>query len=119
MIEITFDTQKKLVRAVMAGLLSVEDVERFSRKEQDAVRNMGLGSGEFFLLVETRGNVVQTQEVATAFQNLMLNSPLKAKRIATVRAGALPTLQARRIGTVRYFAEVFDTTKDAEAWLFA
>lgn len=119
MIEVTFDTQKKLVRAVMAGLLSVEDVESFSRKEQDAVQTMGLSSSEFYLLVETRGDVVQSQDVATAFQNLMLNSPLKAKRIATVRAGALATLQTRRIGTVRSSVEVFNTTKDAEAWLFS
>ncbi len=119
MIEVTFDAPRKLVRAVMDGLLTTSEVEDFSRDEQEGVRAMGLGSGEFLLLVEARGNVVQSQEVVAAFQNLMLHSPLKARRIATVRAGALSTMQTRRIGTVRESAQVFATVEDAEAWLFA
>ena len=118
MIEVTFDPQRKLVRTVMGGLLSTADVERFSREEQRAVETMGLKSGEFLLLVETRGDVVQRKDVVAAFQNLMLNSPLKAKRIATVRAGALTTLQTRRIAAVRDAAQVFETVAEAEAWLF-
>jgi len=118
MIEVTFDSQKKLVRAVMAGLLTTAEVERFSREKHQAVEAVGLKSGEFCLLVETRGSVVQSQEVVAAFQQLMLHSPLKAKRIATVRAGALTTLQTRRIATVRDDALVFPTVGDAEAWLF-
>lgn len=118
MFRVTFDTRRKLVRAVMAGLLTVDDVERFSIDEQDAVRAMGVGSGDFLLLIEARGNVVQSQKVVDAFQKLMLNSPLKARRIATVRTGALPTLQTRRIATVRDSARVFETVEDAESWLF-
>lgn len=118
MIDVSSDPARKLVRTVMGGLLTVADVERFSREEQEAVRAMGLASGEFFLLVETRGNEVQSQEVVTAFQRLMLHSALKAKRIATVRAGALSTLQTRRIAAVRQSAQVFETVEDAQAWLF-
>lgn len=111
--------QSCLVRAVMGGLLTVDDVERFSRDEQKAVRSMGAKSGEFVLLVETRGSVVQSQEVVDAFQRLMLHSPVKAKRIATVREGVLPTLQTRRIVTARNTARVFATIHEAEAWLFS
>ncbi len=118
MIEVSFDPHRKLVRTVMGGLLTTADVERFSREEQRAVEKMGLKSGEFFLLVETRGDMVQSKDVVAAFQNLMLNSPLKAKRIATVRAGALTTLQTRRIASVRDAAQVFETVEEAEAWLF-
>ncbi len=118
MIEVTFDPHRNLVLAVMTGSITVGDVHRFSREEQEAVRAMGLRSGEFSLLVEARGSVVQSQEVAAAFQDLMLHSPLKAKRIATVRAGALSTMQTRRIAAVRDSAQVFKTVKDAEAWLF-
>lgn len=119
MIEVTFDPRTKLVRAAMAGSLTVEEVQRFSVQEQAAVRAMGLASGQFFLLVEARGSVVQSQEVVEAFQQLMLHSPLKAKRIATVRAGALSTIQTRRIATVRDSAQVFETVEQAEAWLFS
>lgn len=118
MIEVTFDPHRKLVRTVMGGMLTTTDVESFSREKQQAVEKMGLNSGEFLLLIETRGSVVQSQEVVAAFQNLLLNSPLKAKRIATVRAGALSTLQTRRIVAVRDSARVFETVGDAEAWLF-
>jgi hypothetical protein len=118
-IEVTFHSERKLVRAVMGGLLTVADVERFSREEQEGVRAMGLASGEFLLLVETRGSVVQSQAVVAAFQNLMLHSALKAKRIATVRAGALTTLQTRRIASVNSSARVFETSEEAQAWLFS
>ncbi len=119
MITVTFDPERKLVRAVMCGLLTVEEVEQFSRDEQDAVRRMGLASGEFLLLIDTLTQQVQTQEVMDAFRALMLDSPLKARRIATVRQGVLNRMQSRRIVQVRSAAEVFDNVTDAEAWLFA
>jgi hypothetical protein len=119
MIDVTFDKSRALVRAVMSGLLTTWDVELFSREEQEAVHQMGLRSGEFLLLVETQDNVVQSQEVVEAFQQLMLHSPLKARRIATVRTGALPAMQTRRIASVRKHAEVFNTVAEARAWLFS
>ena len=119
MIRVTFDPRRRLVRAEMSGLLTAAEIELFSRQEQEAVQQMGLRSGEFFLLIETQGDVVQKQEVVEAFQQLLLQSPLKAKRIATVREGALPTIQTRRISSVRKNAEVFNTVREAEAWLFS
>jgi hypothetical protein len=119
MIEVTVEPARKLVRARMGGLLTLDEVKRFSAEEQAAVRGMGLGSGEFLLLVETEGNVVQTQDVVQALQDLIQHSPLKAKRIATVRTSALATLQTRRLTTLRNDYEVFDSLADAEAWLFA
>ncbi len=119
MIEVSVDPERKLVRAVLSGFLTVEEVERFSREEQEAVRAMGLGSGEFVLLVETSDSVAQTQEVVDCFQRLMVSSPLKARRIATVRSGALPTMQMRRITAIRGYAEVFETVEEAEAWLLS
>lgn len=119
MITVTTEPARKLVRARMVGLLTVEEVHAFSREEQAAVKAMGLGSGEFLLLVETGGHAVQTQEVMAAFRDLMLHSPLKAKRIATVRAGALSRLQQRRVNETRADTEVFGTVEEAEAWLFA
>jgi hypothetical protein len=116
-IEVTTEPERMLVRARMGGLLTIADVERFSAEEQAAVREMGLGSGEFDLLVETLGSVVQTQEVMEAFANLMANSPLKARKIATVRHGALTSMQTRRIGNVRSNYEVFGTLEEADAWL--
>ena len=117
MIQVTAEPARKLVRARMSGLLTVADVERFSADEQAAVRELGLGSGEFDLLVETQGSVVQTLEVMEAFAELLANSPLRARKIATVRQGALTKMQSRRIGNVRSNYEVFGSLEEADSWL--
>lgn len=117
MIIVTFEPQHRRVRARMGGMLSIAEVEQFSLDEQAAVRCMGLGSGEFDLLIETDGSVVQAQEITAAFGRLMLESPLKARRIATVRASALTRIQSRRLQKLRSNTEVFETCAEAEAWL--
>lgn len=101
MIVVRAEPRLKRVHVRMGGMLTVQEVALFSREEQDAVRAMGLGSGEFDLLIETEGNLVQTQEVMNALGRLMLDSPLKARRIATVRAGVLTRMQSRRLSRVR------------------
>lgn len=106
-----------MVRAFMRGLLSVEEVEQFSRDEQAAVRSMGLGSGEFVLIIDALGGQIQTQEVMTAFHALLLNTPMKARKVATVRRGTLDRMQSRRISEARATARVFDNLAEAEAWL--
>jgi hypothetical protein len=116
-IVVTAEPAHRRVRARMGGMLTLAEVEAFSTREQAAVRSMGLKSGEFDLLVETEGNLVQTQEVMDALGKLMLHSPLKARRIATVRAGALTRMQSRRLSTLRSNTEVFDTCAAAELWL--
>ena len=117
MIQLSTEPTRKLVRATMGGFLTVADVEQFSVDEQAAVREMGFGSGEFDLLVVTLGSVVQTQDVMEAFAQLLANSPLKARKIATVRNGALTKMQSRRLVNVRSNYQVFDTVEEAEAWL--
>ena len=117
MIIVTSEPKRKLVRAFMRGLLSIEEVEQFSRDEQAAVRSMGLGSGEFVLIIDALGGQTQTQEVMAAFHALLLNTPMKARKVATVRHGTLDRMQSRRISEARATAQVFDNLADAEAWL--
>jgi hypothetical protein len=100
-------------------MLTLDDVDLFYRSELEAVRSMGSCSGEFVLLVETKGNVVQSKDVMDAFQRLIAHSPVKAKRIAIVRAGALSSMQTRRIAKAREAVDVFDTVQEAEVWLFS
>jgi hypothetical protein len=113
------DPSRKLVRAHLSGFLSAREVQEFSRVEQGAVRGMGLGDGEYLLLVDTSGCVIQPQEVVSAFQQLVENSPLKARRIAIVRHSVLSRMQTERIIRFRENAAVFDSTEEAEAWLLA
>lgn len=119
MITVTTDPARTLVQAHMAGFLEVEDVATFSREEQAAVRAMGLASGGFLLLVETSECLIQSQVVVAAFQDLILNSPFKARKIAIVREGSMTRMQTNRILSIRDNAAVFQTRAEAEAWLFA
>jgi hypothetical protein len=118
MIRVTAEPARKLVRAHMSGMLAVADVHRFAKDKEAAVRGMGLGSGEFLMLVVTEGNTIQTQEVMEAFRDLLLHSTVKPKRIATVRDGVLTRMQTTRISKARDDTEVFDDLASAEAWLF-
>lgn len=117
MIIVTVEPHHRRIRARMSGMLTLSEVEQFSRDEQNAVRAMGLATGEFDLLVETDGSVVQTQEIIDAMGQLMLNSPLKARRIATVRNSNLTRMQSRRVQKLRSNTEVFETCDEAERWL--
>ncbi len=117
MIRVTSEPQRQLVRAIMSGMLTIEDVHDFSTEEQAAVRQMGLASGTFDLLVETIGNDVQTQDVMNAFQGLILQSEFKARRIAIVRGGALVRMQSRRMTMLRPDCAVFEHVDDAADWL--
>ena len=117
MIRVTTEPQRQLVRAVMGGMLTIEEVDAFSREEQAAVRQMGLQSGGFDLIVETIGNDVQTQEVVNAFQGLIMGSEFKARRIAIVRSGVLVRMQSRRMALLRPDCAVFEHVDDANDWL--
>ncbi len=116
MIRVTTEPHRRLVRAVMGGMLTIEEVDLFSREEQAAVRQMGLESGAFDLLVETIGNDVQTQEVMNAFQALITGT-FTARRIAIVRGGALVRMQSRRMTMLRPDCAVFEHVDDANDWL--
>jgi hypothetical protein len=99
--------------------MDIGEVAEFSRSEQQAVTEAGLGSGEFLLLIDTEGAVIQSQEVVAAFLDIVANSPLKARRIAVVRGGSLTRMQTQRILMIREGATMFQTFAEAMQWLFA
>lgn len=119
MITVSADPARKAVIAHMSGFLTTEDVESFARKEQEAVESMGLGSGQFYLLIDTSEAIIQPQDVVAAFQHLVQNAVYKAARIAVARHGSLTKMQTERILRVRGDAAVFETLAEAEEWLFS
>lgn len=80
---------------------------------------MGLQSGEFLVLVNTEGAVIQSQEVVSAFTDIVAHSPLKAKRIVVVRSSSLTRMQMQRILMIRGNAAIFAGLSEAEQWLLA
>ncbi len=83
-----------------------------------AVTAMGLGSGDYVILINTEGCVIQSQEVVAAFTRVVLDTRFKSKKLAVVRHDNLTRLQTRRILSVRDDAEIFASVEEAEAWLF-
>ena len=119
MIVVKAEPRRKLLRVAINSFLTMADIHQFDRDKQAAVAAMGLGTGEFLMLVESSSRQVQTQEVVAAFQELARSSPVRARKLAIVKDGALPRLQSRRIAGARSSAEVFDDLAAAERWLFA
>lgn len=117
MISVDVEPSRKLVRACMTGFLSIQEVEDFSLREQGLVEAMGWKSGEFLLLVDTEGAVIQSADVVAALQATVLKSRYKAGRIAVVRHDALTRFQTERILGVRDNAEIFRSAEDALEWL--
>jgi hypothetical protein len=118
MIKVESNRALKLVRVTMSGLLTEDEVRSFGQAKEDAVRDMGLKSGEYLMLIDARGNTVHTQQVMEILADLVTHSRLKAKRIATVREGALTRLQSGRLSKLRDDYRVFDNMGEAESWLF-
>lgn len=118
MIKVTSDRSRRLVIAEMSGFLDPADVDRFNADKEAAVTAMGLGSGDYVILINTEGCVIQSQEVVAAFTRVVLDTRLKSKKLAVVRHDNLTRLQTRRILSVRDDAEIFASVEEAEAWLF-
>jgi hypothetical protein len=118
-ITVSVDHARKTVIARMSGFLSTEEVKAFARKEEEAVESMDLGSGQFYLLIDTSEAIIQPQDVVAAFQHLVQNAVYKAARIAVARHGSLTKMQTERILRVRGDTAVFETLAEAEEWLFS
>lgn len=118
MFSIATDPARKLIRAYLAGFLSVEEARDFVRQEQAAAMAMGVRSGEFGLLIVS-DCMIQSQEVVAAFQGALIAAPIRARRVAIVRAEPLTRIQTQRILRVREDTAIFATVEEAEAFLFA
>jgi len=115
----TIDTQSehKLVRIKLSGMLTLEEVQELYRQEHDAIRRMGCVLGEQIVLVDITECPVQMQPIVSAFQATM-DRPDRAWRLAMVTGSSLSRIQARRVAK-REHVVMFDTPAQAEEWLFA
>ena len=117
MFAIEIDPECKLITIRLSGLLTVEEVERLLHQEQSAVVALGYRSGEYLLLVDASGCVIQSQEVIAAFQAAVAATRLSAARVAVVCGPSLTLLQTQRILLVRENTRIDATEVEARAWL--
>lgn len=118
MITVTARPEHKMVVAHMSGLLTVDEIRQFERDEHEAIRSMGCRSGEYLVLIDTVGSVIQTQDVVAALQDIVQNGRFKAKRTAVVRPGPLARMQAQRI-LARDNSRIVNTADEGLAWLLS
>jgi hypothetical protein len=116
MYSIVTEPALKLIRADLSGFFTIEEVVAFGKDVQTASAAMGCRSGEHLLYVNTSACALQSQDVVAAFQALITNSPIKARRIALVTGSSLSRMQTRRI-LVRDQAMTFESGSEARAWL--
>lgn len=116
MIQISSLPFRQLVIAELSGFLSVQDVTDFEQQKTAAARSMGLGSGEFDVLVDTMQCAIQPQEVIAAFQHMIANTTCRARRVALVHAASLARMQAQR-ALNRENVALVDSRAEALEWL--
>ena len=116
MYTVAADPDSPLVRIHLSGFFSAEEVAGFWREEQEVARAALLEHGVYDLLIETTGGGPQGQDVLTAFNRVVTESPVKARRIVIISASALLRMQIRRV-LVSDKLQVFETIPEAEAWL--
>ena len=117
MITVSANAPKKLLIVEVSGFLNKEDVAEFEQRKLEAAQSVSYGGTlEYDVLIDTTQCMIQSQDVVTAFQDLMAHAPHKATRIAVIRAGSLARLQLQRI-LARDDVKIAESRDEAIAWL--
>lgn len=119
MYSITVDPGTRLIRAVVGGHQSAEEITQFSAELQVRARALHAAAGKFDVLLDMREALILPQELTTAVQASMrwlVNNGLA--RNAYLVGSALMKMQFNRIAISTAFA-CFQTEMDALAWIAA
>ncbi|HEX8302048.1 hypothetical protein [Sphingomonas sp.] len=115
--EISIDPARGLLRIIVRGFLSLDDLVDILAAQKKAVVQLGLGPNEHIALCDFSSGALQSQDVIQLSRAALANPSFMARRVAFVITSALARLQLRRM-LVRDDAAFFETIEDAEAWLF-
>jgi hypothetical protein len=112
------DRLRGLVRITMQGLFTVDDVADFVRERRRAHRGLGCEPNMHLTLNDVRGMKIQSQDVVTAFREMLADPEHRSRRLAFVASQTLARGQLIRALSSRK-ARCFEDTASAEAWLLA
>jgi hypothetical protein len=115
---IDVDGSRSLVRIVMSGFFSVEDIVRFVAARDRAHQLLNCGLNAHVTLVDIRGMKIQSQDSVESFKHVLNNPKFASRRLAIVVAQSLARMQIKRAASERE-AQYFDSIEGAEAWLLA
>lgn len=116
MYNIKTDAKFRLVHVTMSGFLQPGDVEQFSQEEQKAVDSLGLRAEGHIVLVDTTALRLQSQDVVSAFQKLIIAAPCKARKIAILVGDSVSRMQAKRLKGCNRL-NIFSQEHEAKDWL--
>lgn len=114
MYHIDADGRAQFVSVKLAGLLTVDEVNRYIADMAESFNREKITPG-YLLMIDTTEATLQTQEVVGALQQQIAKIP-KAKRIAIVNGSSLARMQIRRVMTQEYM-RLCASRADAMAWL--
>ena len=113
------DHLRGLVRITMKGLFTPDDVADFVRERRRVHRDLGCGPNMHLTLNDVRGMKIQSQEVVTAFREMLGDPDQRSRRLAFVASRTLARGQLIRALSSRREARCFEDVASAEAWLLA
>lgn len=117
---VSIEPHRRLLRLGITGFFTPADVANFSREVAAQIARLRpIPNGAAHVtLCDTRGVQIQSQEVVTAFADMLAHPVARSRKLAYVIDATLARMQIRRL-TARDDARYFDTVIAAEAWLFA
>src|SRR5688572_7316516 len=107
-----------LVRITMQGLFTLDDLADFVRERRRMHRDLGCAPNMHLTLNDVRGMKIQSQEVVTAFREMLTDPEHRSRRLAFVASPTLARGQLIRALSNRE-ARCFEDPASAEAWLLA
>jgi hypothetical protein len=105
-----------LIRIVMTGLFTVEDVAGFLAARREAHAALGCAPNQHLTLNDVREMKIQPQETVAAFHLLLADREYRSRRLAFVVSPTLARSQLMRALAGRE-GRCFDDPRAAEAWL--
>lgn len=111
------DRSHGLIRIVMSGLLTLDDVRDFYETRRRAHDELGLPKNAHLTLNDIRQVKILPQETLAAFCEMLADPDYHSRRLAFVVAPTLVRAQVVRALAGRENARCFADPAAAEAWL--
>lgn len=115
---IRVDPMRDLVRIRMSGFFMLEDIASFVDARSEAHRQLRCLPNMHLTLNDVSDMKIQSQEIVTAFREMLAATEFRSRRLAFVAGSTLARAQLMRAAVGRN-ARCFADVASAEAWLFA
>ena len=118
MYTIEVDAAKGLIKTKLIGFWNRSVFESYRRDILTLSRNLAENAGGHVTLCDITEAMIQPQDIIAAFQDFIVNAPLKSRKIALHTSSLLSRMQGKRLAAVHPSLRVFTTREEALNWLF-